>query len=60
MTKVRAHPGIREQGEAACGPSQTQSRILISGGRVGQPSWELQALGSWAGAEALAKLMPLS
>ena len=22
MTKVRAHPGIREQGEAALGPSQ--------------------------------------
>lgn len=57
MTKVRAHPGSREQGEAALGPSQGR---LSPGGWVRQSGWEATGLplGSWTGAEALVKVMP--
>lgn len=52
MTKVRAHLGIREQGEAACWflPGQTQPKRLSQAVQLGI---HRLPLGSWAGAEAL-------
>ena len=52
MTKVRAHLGIREQGEAAPWslPVQTQPKRLSQTVRLGIHRLPLD---SWAGAEAL-------